>query len=75
MDKLHFLSDLREESREFLDLGEYTAIPLRDDQGLLFSIWLGQGTRFLPGLPVICGMQFWPALSKWDGLLGCLEKS
>jgi hypothetical protein len=50
MDKLHFLSDLRWEYREFLELPEYTAIPLGNDQGLLLSIWLGQGTRFLPGL-------------------------
>ena len=49
MDKLHFLSDLRWEYREFLELPEYTAIPLGNDQGLLLSIWLGQGTRFLPG--------------------------
>ena len=49
MDKLHFFPDLREESTESLDLAEYPGIALGSDQGLLLSIWLGQGTRFLPG--------------------------
>jgi hypothetical protein len=49
MDKFHFFSDFHKESKKLLGLAEYTDVAVCNDQGLLLSIWLEQGTRFLPG--------------------------
>ena len=71
MYKIHFFSDLREESEEFFDMDEYTGIALCNDQGLFSASGWDKGHASFLDLPVVCDMQFKPETSRsatayWD---------